>query len=221
MNKAKNMTDPAFEVGPYYCNSSVADRALISLRPFICPFAPLLEWVPPGAKLLDLGCGTGLWLLTLAHTNTVKFGLGLDINPNSLKKAQSAFVEYAKLGGSSNLVFQHTREIEDWPSEEKFDVVSLVDVLHHVPSTYQPQFMRRAFELVKPGGRLIYKDMASKPVWLGWGNRIHDLVLARQWINYFPIHSVIEIATKNGGRVIHQSNWQRAFYGHELAVIEK
>ena len=42
-----------------------------------------------------------------------------------------------------------------------------------------------AFKLVKPGGQLVIKDMNDRPIFHALMNRIHDLIFARESINYF------------------------------------
>ena len=57
-----------------------------------------------------------------------------------------------------------------------------------------------ACDRVRLGGLLIYKDTASAPAWAAWVNRLHDLVLARQWIHYAPIADVEAIAGRAARR---------------------
>jgi 2-polyprenyl-3-methyl-5-hydroxy-6-metoxy-1,4-benzoquinol methylase len=220
MQRLSAQTEPAIKAGEYYKNHSFADRTLVNLRPYICPFKPLVGWVPSNANVFDIGCGTGLWLITLANSVDIKSGIGVDINSSSIRKAKLAVTSYKGAGGLIDLNFQQTSDSRDWPKEDRFDVVSLVDVLHHIPASIQAKFIGDAIQMIKPGGRLLYKDMSNKPWVAGLGNRLHDLVLARQWINYFPISRVAQIATSAGGKVRYQDNWQRAFYAHELLVVD-
>ncbi len=54
----------------------------IALRP---DFAAIAEWIKPGAKILDLGCGDGSLLRYLRDTRTV-FGYGVEIDDDNLLK---------------------------------------------------------------------------------------------------------------------------------------
>jgi 2-polyprenyl-3-methyl-5-hydroxy-6-metoxy-1,4-benzoquinol methylase len=221
MMTLQNDVDPAFLVGRHYRSSSLPDRLLIRLRPYICPFAPILEQVPRGSSVFDIGCGGGLWLMTLAESGRITHGLGCDISTQSMRKAIDAAAHYRRAGGDAELNFLHTLTSDAWPSLEKFDVVSLIDVLHHIPPAMQSNFLRAAIDRLKPGGRLIYKDMASNPVWAAVGNRVHDLVMARQWIHYFPIQDAIAVMKQSDCSIIHQDEWRRYFYAHEFVVAQK
>ena len=50
-----------------YAVTSPAQRSLAALRPFICPFGPILSSVPAGVSVLDVGCGNGLVLALMSH----------------------------------------------------------------------------------------------------------------------------------------------------------
>ena len=54
----------------------------IALRP---DFAAIAEWIKPGAKILDLGCGDGSLLRYLRDTRNV-FGYGVEIDDDKLLK---------------------------------------------------------------------------------------------------------------------------------------
>jgi len=147
-------------------------------------------------------------------------GIGCDVSGRALKIAARAFDEYRKAGGRARVTFLQIASMADWP-KGPFDVVSLIDVLHHVSPEAQEAYVLHALSLVKRGGRLIYKDMARSPWWAAWGNRLHDLVLARQWIEYFPLEKVHDAVRTAGASVRHSDRWRALFYAHELLVIER
>lgn len=221
MLATRKIPDVAFNVSQYYKNNALADQLLVRLRPYICPFAPIVEWVPAGSSVLDIGCGGGLWLLTLAVSGKMEKGIGYDINPHALEKGKKAAENYVQSGGTADISFQYAATMAEWPVAQQFDVVSLIDVLHHVPPKMQVEFVRHAIKLVKPGGRFIYKDMARAPKWAAWCNRLHDLVMARQWIHYFPIEDAVEVVMQSGCSVTHRDSWRQMVYAHEFLVAQK
>ena len=83
------------------------------------------------------------------------------------------------------IAFERRDAQQDWPSGP-FDIVSVIDVMHHVPTIAQRTVIERAASRLKPGGLLVYKDMVERPRWRAWKNRLHDLVLARQWTITHP-----------------------------------
>ncbi len=189
-------------------------------RPFICPFEDLVPYVPEGASVLDIGCGCGLFLLALAFAGKRIAGVGVDAAPDAIRAATLAArtAEIAK--ADSALSFESAARMEAWPAGQ-FDVVSLIDVLHHIPAAQQRAFVTAAVARVKPGGVLIYKDMCRRPVWRAWANRLHDLLLARQWIRYRDIGEVRDWAVSLGLVEQARLDFARFWYGHELCVFCK
>ena len=189
-------------------------------RPYICPYDALIQYVPQGSSVLDIGCGGGLFLGLLTGTNRIKRGHGFDSNPNAIETANS-MAKLAKLAGYSAVLQFETRSAStDWP-DLTYDVVSLIDVMHHVPSEAQQNVIKNAIQRVKPGGKFIYKDMCRRPLWRALANRIHDLLLAKEWINYADVSDVINWATSGGLQVGHKSTINQLWYGHELVVFDR
>jgi SAM-dependent methyltransferase len=219
---AKASVDPATLVYPYYRDAGPLHKFLAKYRPHICPFQPLVAWVPQDARIFDVGCGRGVWLSTLGYMDRISSGLGCDPNAGALRVAEQASEHLArsKSEGGAPLRFIQARSIDDWP-DDAFDLVSMVDVLHHVPPPLQEGFLLAAWQRVRVGGRLLYKDMASAPRLHALANRLHDLLLAQQIIHYFPRDAAIDLLARSGGRVLHKSEWRRGPYAHEFLVVEK
>jgi len=190
-------------------------RWLAVYRPYICPFHELGRFVPAGATVLDVGCGSGLLLSLLAATGRLRQGVGFDANPAMIRLAQ----QVASTHGLP-LTFE-LRRVEQGLPEGRFDVISVIDVMHHVPPDAQSSFIDQLMQLVPPGGRLIYKDMCQRPLWRAAANRAHDLVLARQWIHYFPVEQVQEKAIAHGLLEAARINSTMWCYGYELRVYDR
>ena len=61
--------------------------------------------------------------------------------------------------------------------------------------------------------------MAERPRWRALANRLHDLVMARQWIHYLPIERVLAVAQAQGLTVVRRQHTACGCYQHELAVL--
>ena len=143
-------------------------------------------------------------------------GCGIDINERSLAQARRAV---AQLGTLAAIRFESAPP-ESLP-RGAFDVVTLIDVMHHVPPAEQRGFFAAAAARVRPKGLLVYKDICARPWWKAWGNRLHDLLLARQWIQYVPLCHVIGWAAEAGFTVLRKEEYTRFWYGHELLVLRR
>lgn len=199
-----------------YSSAPFLHRALVWARPAICPYEPILAPIPSHATVLDVGCGVGALLVSLSLRGDLQAGTGCDINPASISIAQTA----ARQVNAASLQFIATRDINDIP-RGPFDVVTLIDVMHHVSPTAQREFFAACAERVGAGGILLYKDMANRPLWKNLFNRLHDAVLARQIIHYVPIELVKDWSQALGFTIEKQAAYSRFAYAHELVAFRK
>lgn len=195
-----------------YVKAPIFVRLLQSFRPYICPLEKVLENVPEGSGVLDIGCGTGGLLFQAARYRQLREGHGLDSASSSIDVARRVAETIP-----TKIKFESAQSFDQWPCEQ-FDVVTTIDVLHHVPPEMQDEFLKQALARVKPRGLFIYKDMAQKPAFCAISNRIHDLILARQWIHYYPFERAIEIVRDQAFTVDKTWTGRRLVYQHEMLV---
>jgi 2-polyprenyl-3-methyl-5-hydroxy-6-metoxy-1,4-benzoquinol methylase len=192
-------------------------RTLQQWRPYICPFEVLVDAVPERARVFDIGCGAGLFLLLLAKTGRLREGVGFDLEGAAIAYANHA---KTKLKEGTPLTFIHADESFEWPVGE-FDVVTMIDVMHHVKPQDQAGMIGRAVAALKPKGLFIYKDMVRTPAWRALANRAHDLVMAQQWIHYCDFGRVVDLARESGLVLERAATINRLWYGHELGIFRR
>lgn len=145
-------------------------------------------------------------------------GVGCDIAADALAVARQAAAHLPD--GGRKLSWQaiaHPGEAPDGP----FDAVLAVDVLHHIPPALQTEALAQLCQRVGAGGRLIYKDIAATPVWRRWGNSLHDLLLARQFVHYLPMERVEAVGAAQGLRLVHSRDYTCYVYPHQLRVFAR
>ena len=197
-----------------YATSGLSVRALAALRPLIARLDRLIAVIPNRSHVLEIGCGTGLLLFLLHKYGLLRESVGLDIDATSIADAQRA-----ALARKLPIEFRRSTTLRDWPADQ-FDVVLMVDVLHHVPRALRRQMIEAALTRVAAGGLFIYKDMCRRPVLRRLWNQLHDLMLARQLVSVEPIEHVLGWATAAGFVSITSERYVGAgLYGHELEVL--
>lgn len=112
----------------------------------------LADRVPAGARLLDVGCGTGFFLEAAATRYAVQ---GLD--PSSVA------VTYCHQRGLLNVVEGTAERLPGEDAGGPFDVVCLLDVIEHLDDDVAA--VREAARVTRPGGRLLLTVPAHQWLW--------------------------------------------------------
>lgn len=110
----------------------------------------------PAQKLLDFGCGPGIYSIIFAKVGYEVHGF--DISPSNVAIAAELAEKY-ELGGRVNF---HTAVGEqiNYP-DEFFDVVVGVDILHHVDIG---RSIGECLRILRKGGRAFFKEPVKAPI---------------------------------------------------------
>jgi SAM-dependent methyltransferase len=140
------------------------DRALISAiahrwHPVAAPvsdgtLARLVDRLelPPAARVLDLGCGFGEWLLAALDRTPGAEGVGVDTSPAVLAEAR----DRAERRGLSGRVRFVEADASSWGEGPRFDVVLCVGATHAFGSLAETLTALRGH--LRPGGRVLLGD---------------------------------------------------------------
>lgn len=113
----------------------------------------------PYDRALELGCGTGFFLLNLMQSGVARRGSLTDLSPGMVKVA-------TRNGTALGLdVDGRVADAEGIPYEDNtFDLVVGHAVLHHIPDVELS--LREVLRVLKPGGRFVF---AGEPTTVGNG----------------------------------------------------
>ncbi|MDY6973592.1 MAG: class I SAM-dependent methyltransferase [Thermodesulfobacteriota bacterium] len=194
-------------------------RSIQSLRPYICPFEILIDLVPLGSSVLDIGCGPGLFLGLLACEGRIARGHGLDLSMTAL--AHAAGMRKGLSSAKKSILSFEYCDLTQFQPKIPFDVVSLIDVLHHVIPRSQEAAISRSADSISSGGLLLYKDISPLPQWRAWANTLHDLVMSRSLAHYVCMAEMVRWTADKGLRLIEERRINRLWYTHVIAVFKK
>jgi len=184
-------------------------------RPYICPFDQILNLIPPESKVFDIGCGSGSLLSLIDHfCKPEKLG-GIEID--------DVLVENAKLLLSSSPVPVSVYKYDGItiPEEIKeYDIITMIDVFHHVPKSIQITFFDQLYQKMSIGSVLIYKDIDAESVFV-YANKLHDMVLAGEIGNEWKAKDVAANLKKSGFACSGIIYKHMIFYPHYTIVATK
>lgn len=205
---------------PLYREAGLSARMFSVARLAVCPLFEIARAVPPGARVFDIGCGRGFFLAVLAKSRAPTALTGCDVNREAIATAQAMGRALHAVSTEPALELILAETDRGWPAGP-FTVVSMIDVMHHMPPAEQRGLFAAAARRVAPGGLLIYKDMALKPAWKAAVNQLHDLVVSRQWIHCVPVAAVEQWASEEGLNLIQAKDFSRLGHAHELRVFQR
>lgn len=141
-----------------YRNAPLAARVHVHVRWWSAPFAAVAPVLPDAGRVLEIGCGHGLFSAYAALTSPRRTVRGVDIDTDKIEIARSAArrcpadLEFAE-GASGSI-----------PAGE-WDAVVFVDVLYLLPAAEQRALLDQAAAALAPGGVLVVKEMDLRPRW--------------------------------------------------------
>ena len=122
---------------------------------------------PPavGARLLDIGCATGLFLIRVREMNWQV--QGIEIGAHTAEYARQTYKLDVHPGGAEDI-------LEEF-GPQSFDAITLWDVIEHVQNPLDA--LHKIYQVLKPGGKLYL----ATPNADGWVAQYHLRTTARWW----------------------------------------
>lgn len=153
-----------------YRGAARGDRLHVLIRWLSCPFPPVVEVLPRTGRVLEVGCGHGLFSTYVTHRVPGVQVHGVDIDADKIAVAQgSVSGERLSFGVAQSGVL---------PSGP-WDAVVLVDVLYLLDEAGQRALLTSCAAVLAPGGVLVVKDMATRPRWKARLNALQETVSVR------------------------------------------
>ena len=154
-----------------FAGAGLPTRLHVLARTLTCPFTPLMERFPATGRLLDVGCGHGLLVHLLAKDPSRRH---LRIHGIDHDAAKIAIARRAAVAG----VEFSTDRLRHFP-ESAFDAVAMVDVLYTVRQSAWGEILGGCARVLKPGGRLIVKEVVDRPRWKYWAIMAQEALSVR------------------------------------------
>ena len=137
------------------------------------------QFLPRDGRILDLGCGFGLFSLYFGLDAPGRMITGVDLSTRRVEWARRC----ADRLGVTNVSYAASNAL-DWKGKAEFDAVFMLDLIHHLPKNEVANFLNRVTRLIAPGGTLIVKDVSNRPAYKRW----FTLALDRLMVGMEPIH---------------------------------
>ena len=124
-----------------------------NIRIWLNQFETIEEYLPKEGKIIDIGCGYGIFANYLALASNKRLIIGMDKNERKINYAQR---------GLKNTEFK-TGDV----TKMDFGLCSgfsLIDVLHHLESfQQQEEILKFCYSSLKKGGTVLIKEIDTRP----------------------------------------------------------
>ncbi|MFD8984161.1 SAM-dependent methyltransferase [Streptomyces sp. NPDC059564] len=146
--------------------------------------------VPRGdERVLDLGCGSGEWLLRALSTHGQLHAEGVDISEDDLRQADE---EASRLGVQSRLALHHLKAA-DFRSPRSFDLILSVGATHAFGGLLPT--LAAAREHLAPGGRVLIGE--------GFWEREPSQEAAEMLGDYSDLATTLDLVVADGWTPVH------------------
>jgi len=174
------------------------------------------QYLPEEGPVLDIGCGFGLFSLYYAATGRRRFVRGLDVNRRRIALARRA----AGRLGLDNVVYE-VGDARDFKGDGEVSAAYMLDIVHHVPAADVPPLLRALRRCLPAGGRLLVKDVDTRPAPKRWFTWLLDRAMAPATpVRYWSAEELTRALTEAGFGVHRHLMVDLLPYPHVLYVCE-
>jgi SAM-dependent methyltransferase len=174
------------------------------------------QYLPASGAVLDIGCGFGLFSLYYAATAPARFVRGLDLNARRIAMARRA----AERLGLDNVAYEQG-DARDFKGDTEVVAAYMLDIVHHVPPVTVPPLLAQLRRCLAPGGRLLVKDVDTRPAPKRWFTWALDRVMApRTPVHYWSAEELTAALERAGFRVRRHLMVDVLPYPHVLYICE-
>ncbi len=116
------------------------------------PLYPILEPLTEGARILDLGCGSGMTVLEMA--GNFEAYLGVDISPVAVATARDALSGETEKGPKASFL---VADIASFEPPGVFSVLIFRESIYYVPLHQIEPMLRRCIAHLSPAGSIVIR----------------------------------------------------------------
>jgi len=159
-------------------DTDIVNKLKIMYRPYNCPFNDIMNLIPDNSSVFDIGCGNGQFLFLLEHFCNISKIMGIEVSENLVDVCNHQILNQ-KITKMKVVKYDGKNLPNDF---SEYNVITLIDVFHHVPKNMQFQLLKNIFGAMKKKDIFIMKDIDADSC-LVYFNKLNDILLSKQFGN--------------------------------------
>ena len=154
-----------------YRSAPASVRTHVAVRWWSAPFPAISAALPRAGRIVEIGCGHGLFSAYAALEAPGRTVVGVDIDADKIRHAHAAGA------GLDRLQFRvaPSGAVPDGP----WDAAVFVDVLYLLPAAEQQRLIGEAVAALGPHGVVVIKEMGTSPAWKVRWNTAQETLAVR------------------------------------------
>lgn len=140
-------------------------RVHATIRWWSAPFPRIAAFLPTSGRVLEIGCGHGLFSTYAALAGPGRSVVGVDIDADKIALARQAEAQLPGVDLTFRVAESGAVPTGPW------DAIVIVDVLYLLPAPAQRALVHQAAAQLADGGQLLVKEMSPRPRWKAAWNR--------------------------------------------------
>jgi len=142
-------------------HATVIAEVSLAATPFVTPFLTRVITDDRPARVLEVGCGTGVYMEVLLDADPAVRVDGIDLAADVIELSRARL----EAAGTSNRATLHVGDARTWepPAGRRYDVVTLINNIYYFAPGERVALYRRIADLLTPNGELVMVTM----VWPG------------------------------------------------------
>ena len=163
------------EVLALYNEAPLPVRAHVWGRWASCPFRQVEAAVPRRGRVLEVGCGYGLFSCHLALASTERDVLGIDVDLRKIVHARFAAERARGRGANCDFHLMPPGEVPEGP----WDAIVIVDVLYLLDPDAQAGLLHSCAQQLALAGALVVKEVGTRPAWKARWNASQEFLAVK------------------------------------------
>jgi len=151
-----------------YRKSPVFTRLFLAARWWLTPYSRMSAYLPLQGKMVDLGCGHGLFSIAAATQASDRQIIALDHDAERIQLATDATSDLTQIQWSRG-------DLIDLPSQHSgLSGIAMIDVMHYFEPHHQINLLKTAYHRLGPGGVLLIREVNPNGGFVSQWNRWYE-----------------------------------------------